>query len=41
MQMRLLVLALALAMPLIGWLSNSGWLGPTNGEIPDLSLIHI
>ena len=33
--MRLLVLALALAMPLIGWLSNSGWLGPTNGEISD------
>lgn len=33
--MRLLVLALALAMPLVGWLSNSGWLGPTNGEISD------
>ena len=31
--MRYLVLALALAMPLVGWLSNSGWLGPTNGEI--------
>ena len=33
--MRYLVLALALAMPLVGWLSNSGWLGPTNGEISD------
>ena len=31
--MRLLVLALALAMPLVGWLSNTGLLGPTNGEI--------
>ena len=33
--MRLIVLALALAMPLIGWLSNSGLFGPTNGEISD------
>lgn len=33
--MRFLVLALALAMPLVGWLSNSGLLGPTNGEISD------
>ncbi|MDE2408148.1 MAG: hypothetical protein KGL91_09855 [Xanthomonadaceae bacterium] len=31
--MRFLVLALALAMPLVGWLSNTGLLGPTNGEI--------
>lgn len=31
--MRWLVLALALAMPLVGWLSNTGVLGPTNGEI--------
>ena len=31
--MRWLVLALALAMPLVGWLSNMGVLGPTNGEI--------
>ena len=31
--MRFLVLILALAMPLVGWLSNSGLLGPTNGEI--------
>jgi hypothetical protein len=31
--MRFLVLALALAMPLVGWLSNAGLLGPTNGEI--------
>jgi hypothetical protein len=33
--MRVLVLALALAMPLVGWLSNTGLLGPTNGEISD------
>ena len=33
--MRFLVLILALAMPLVGWLSNSGLLGPTNGEISD------
>lgn len=33
--MRFLVLALALAMPLVGWLSNTGLLGPTNGEISD------
>lgn len=33
--MRFLVLALALAMPLVGWLTNSGLLGPTNGEISD------
>ena len=33
--MRFLVLLLALAMPLVGWLSNSGLLGPTNGEISD------
>lgn len=33
--MRILVLLLALAMPLVGWLSNSGQLGPTNGEISD------
>lgn len=33
--MKLLVLALAIAMPLVGWLSNSGLLGPTNGEISD------
>lgn len=33
--MRFLVLILALAMPLVGWLSNSGMLGPTNGEISD------
>ena len=33
--MRFLVLALALAMPLVGWLSNSGQFGPTNGEISD------
>ena len=33
--MRSLVLALALAMPLVGWLSNTGLLGPTNGEISD------
>lgn len=33
--MRFLVLALALAMPLVGWLSNAGLLGPTNGEISD------
>lgn len=33
--MRFLVLALALAMPLVGWLSNSGHFGPTNGEISD------
>ena len=33
--MRALVLVLALAMPLVGWLSNSGLLGPTNGEISD------
>jgi hypothetical protein len=33
--MRFLVLALALSMPLVGWLSNSGQFGPTNGEISD------
>lgn len=33
--MRILVLLLALAMPLVGCLSNSGQLGPTNGEISD------
>ena len=33
--MRFLVLALALAMPLVGWLSNSGQFGPTNGEMSD------
>lgn len=33
--MRLLVLLLALAMPLVGWLSNAGLFGPTNGEISD------
>jgi hypothetical protein len=31
--MRLLVLLLALAMPSVGWLSNAGLFGPTNGEI--------
>ncbi len=35
MQVRFLVLALALAMPLVGWLSNTGVFGPTNGEISD------
>ena len=30
-----LLYALALAMPLVGWLSNTGLLGPTNGEISD------
>lgn len=33
--MRAIVLVLALAMPLVGWLSNTGLLGPTNGEISD------
>lgn len=31
--MRWAVLLLALSMPLVGWLSNSGLFGPTNGEI--------
>lgn len=31
--MKALVLLLALSMPLVGWLSNTGMLGPTNGEI--------
>lgn len=33
--MKWLVLILALSMPLVGWLSNTGQLGPTNGEISD------
>ena len=33
--MKYLVAILALAMPLIGWLSNSGLIGPSNGEISD------
>jgi hypothetical protein len=35
MPMKWLVLLLALSMPLVGWLSNTGLLGPTNGEISD------
>ena len=31
--MKVLVLLLALSMPLVGWLSNAGLLGPSNGEI--------
>lgn len=31
--MKWLVLLLALSMPLVGWLSNTGLLGPSNGEI--------
>ena len=33
--MKILVALLALAMPLVGWLSNSGMIGPSNGEISD------
>lgn len=33
--MKWLVLLFALSMPLVGWLSNTGLLGPTNGEISD------
>ncbi|MDQ3039418.1 MAG: hypothetical protein M3Q51_07415, partial [Pseudomonadota bacterium] len=33
--MRLLVLLTALAMPLVGWLSNNGTFGPDNGTISD------
>ena len=33
--MRLLVLLFAIAMPIVGWLSNNGTFGPDNGTIPD------
>ena len=33
--MRLLVLLLSLAMPLVAWLSNSGRFGPDNGTVSD------
>lgn len=33
--MKIVVLLLAIAMPVIGWLSNTGMFGPTNGEISD------
>jgi len=33
--MRLLVLLAAIAMPLVGWLSNNGTFGPDNGTISD------
>lgn len=33
--MKQLVALLAVAMPLVGWLSNSGLIGPSNGEISD------
>lgn len=33
--MRLLVLLTALAMPVVGWLSNNGTFGPDNGTISD------
>lgn len=33
--MRLLLMLAALAMPLVAWLSQTGTLGPTNGELSD------
>ena len=33
--MKLLLVLLAWAMPVVGWLSNTGVFGPTNGEISD------
>lgn len=33
--MRLLVLLAALAMPIVGWLSNTGTFGPDNGTVSD------
>ena len=33
--MRLLVLLAAIAMPIVGWLTNSGTFGPDNGTMSD------